>query len=589
MNIIYGLTIILMIILYILIYKTDKKQNILKWIGISIIILLCYNIFICVIMSFIKIPSTIMNLFIINTIINIILGVKICKDKKIQKYYIDKTDIIAVIVMGIITIITVIKHYGIPINISNTISDATVHYFVSDEFYNNSMLLFYGNSDVLDLWKVDFLMPGAYINTGIIFKIFSGIISETYFCQLFFVFDITIWYLSGILMYILLKNKNENRKILAIVFSIIYMIAWPLNSLISGFSYLSLALNIIITLLIINKEKINKYHKLILIFLTNFGLMFTYYFFAPVVYFAIFLQILLKTNNKKEKVMKIFFSLILPGCFGIVYFVIFQIIKFGANPVEGYSKVLGIEGKIYKNVITNIIIYLVLSIYYIICSIKNKTNKLSNKMFILNVIFMILLFIGMKLGKVSEYYYYKLYYFMWILLIYTSYKGINKLIEKNVKIKILIYIMITIYYIGIICSIITEQKILIFDIFKENSKIVKEENILISFDELEVLDYYNTNINIDKLKNNTYMPVSKIEYGREIWIYAITKNPYNLIDTLFGEVFTNLQPYIESNKKYCVIFEKDCYENYNQIEKEIEKSNIKILFRNEAGMVLEKN
>ena len=92
------------------------------------------------------------------------------------------------------------------------------------------------------MWHVDFFMPGAYINTGILFKIFSGFIGETYFCQLFFIFDISIWFLSGILMYVFL---SKNKKIIPLIFSIIYMIGYPLNSLLSGFSYLSLVLDII--------------------------------------------------------------------------------------------------------------------------------------------------------------------------------------------------------------------------------------------------------------------------------------------------------------------------------------------------------
>ena len=202
MNIIYLITVFLMIILHILIYKKEEKQNLLKWIAITIMINFCYNIFICVILSFIKIKSTLITLSILNIIISIILGIKIYKDKKIQKYEINKIDIIALIIMFIIVVVTTIKQYGIPINITHEITDATVHYFVADEFYHYSELLFNGNSDILDMWHVDFFMPGAYINTGILFKIFSGFISETYFCQLYFIFDISIWFLSGILMYV---------------------------------------------------------------------------------------------------------------------------------------------------------------------------------------------------------------------------------------------------------------------------------------------------------------------------------------------------------------------------------------------------
>jgi len=262
MNLIYILTIILMFFLHMLIYKKEEKQNLLKWIAISIMIFLCYNIFICVIMSILGIKSTIISLVTINIILDILLGIKIVRDKKTQKYDIQKMDILSIILILSVTAIVVVNQYGIPFNIKNATTDATVHYFVADEFYHNSMLLYKGNSDIFNLWKVDFFMPGAYINTGILFKIFSNIISETYFCQLFILFDICIWCLSGILMYVLLSKKQ---KIIPLIFSIIYMLGYPLNSLLSGFSYLSLALNLIITLVIIMQEDINRNYKNILI------------------------------------------------------------------------------------------------------------------------------------------------------------------------------------------------------------------------------------------------------------------------------------------------------------------------------------
>lgn len=581
MSIIYLITVLIMIILHILIYKKEEKQNLLKWIAITIVINLCYNIFICVILSFIKISSTLITLSIINTIISILLGIKIYKDKKIQKYEINKIDIIAVIIMLIIVILTVIKQYGIPINITHEITDGTIHYFVANEFYHTSQLLFNGNSDVLDMWHVDFFMPGAYINTGILFKIFSGFISETYFCQLFFIFDISIWFLSGILMYIFL---SKNKKILPLIFSIIYMLGYPLNSLLSGFSYLSLALDIIIAILIVNREEINKYYKMIVMFLLNFGMFFSYYFFAPVVYLAIFLQIIMeiKKNNEKifskENIIKILYTLILPGTIGVLFFVVFQFLQFNTNPVTNSADLISTNGTIYMNFIGNIIIFLLLSIYYIIYSIKNKKIKLENIMLIVNIIFLVLLYIGMKTEKVSEYYYYKTYYLLWILVVSVGYYGIEQIIEKR---KAISYLCIGLYCTGIIATIITNQSFYIFDIFRENDRIIQEDNIIISYEELKLLDYYNTNVNT--MEQDTYFSITTP--ARTIWIYVLTRNPYNYINLIFRDDTTDMEQFEQNYIKYFVLLKKDFEGDYENLN--LEK--VKILFENEAGMVIEKN
>lgn len=235
MSIIYVLTIVLVISLHMLIYKKEEKLNFISWLIISIGLLISYNICVCVILSFLKIKSTLITLSIVNSVVIFLLGIKIKEDDKIQKYNIFKADIIAVGIMLIVAIIVAIMQYGIPINIKNSITDAATHYRVADEFYNYSELLFEDNSDIIEIFNEKSLMPGAYINTGIVFKIFSPIMEETYFCKLFIVFDTAMWYLSGLLMYAVLNNMKERWKAIPLIFSLIYMLAYPLNSLLSGF------------------------------------------------------------------------------------------------------------------------------------------------------------------------------------------------------------------------------------------------------------------------------------------------------------------------------------------------------------------
>ena len=151
MKIIYILTIVLMFILKTLLYKKEEKQNFLKNITINIIIFLSYNIFISVILSFLEIPTILEILSIINIIISIAIGYKIHNDRKIQRYYIQKIDIIAVIAMLIIVLVISIKQYGIPLNIKSIVTDSGVHYFASYVFYKTSELLFNENSDMLNL------------------------------------------------------------------------------------------------------------------------------------------------------------------------------------------------------------------------------------------------------------------------------------------------------------------------------------------------------------------------------------------------------------------------------------------------------
>lgn len=337
------------------------------------------------------------------------------------------------------------------------------------------------------------------------------------------------------------------------------------------------------------QQKIKQEYRDILIFFLTFGIMFSYYYFAPVVFLAIFIQMIVEIKKRKEKIfsvkniLSIVISLILPGMFGVIYFNIFQMIRFGLQVENYYSNGINLPGAIYQNFITNTIIFLMLSVFYICYSIKNKKEKFSNKILIISIIFLIIAFIGMKFEKISEYYYYKIYYMIWIPLIIVAFNSIELFYKKNI---ILTYIGIGIYSIGMIIAMFFNKNLLFFDIYQNNFQEIKANYNMVNYKELEIMEYYNKNINVyNGLDNNAYIYLSSRD-GRGRWLYAITKNPYFYINVTFGERPTSIQQFLESQKQYCIIFKQD---NCEEILKEIENvEGIKILFQNDEGAILEK-
>lgn len=84
MGIVYQISIIALIIAFLVIKKTDKEENILFWLFLSNIILLCYNVFECYILSFIKIKCSLALLAIINFSISILIFVIVKKKNEKQ-------------------------------------------------------------------------------------------------------------------------------------------------------------------------------------------------------------------------------------------------------------------------------------------------------------------------------------------------------------------------------------------------------------------------------------------------------------------------------------------------------------------------
>ena len=86
MGIIYLVSVILLSVGFIAIKKSEKELDLISFIGITIVVLLAYNAFICYVINFIQIPTTLLNLSIINLIFaGIMFGIIIKKKDLIKK------------------------------------------------------------------------------------------------------------------------------------------------------------------------------------------------------------------------------------------------------------------------------------------------------------------------------------------------------------------------------------------------------------------------------------------------------------------------------------------------------------------------
>ena len=204
MKILFLVELALLFIVFILLNKTEKKERLLKWISLSCILLICYNVFICFIFKLAGINCTFLNLSIINIILIILGIIKIIQEKKIQKYYIDLKDIIIPFLILLVTIGIAYKQFGIPIQANYLISDGIAHYRTAVDFYEQHQLLTESKMDGFNSLGLETLMPVSYVNIGILFISFSDFVDEIDFYKLFVLFDVYMLFLAGILMYVLI-------------------------------------------------------------------------------------------------------------------------------------------------------------------------------------------------------------------------------------------------------------------------------------------------------------------------------------------------------------------------------------------------
>lgn len=595
MNIIYILTSLALIISYLLLNKSEKKENLIHSVIISVILFLTYNIFITQVMFFVHLKSTLLNLAIVNIAFSAVFITKEIKTKTIQKYYINKLDIIAVIIILGLAITIVIMNYGTNIAVKHAVTDAATHYFASDDFYRYSTLFSRESSDTIKWLNTPYLMTGAYVNTGIFLKLFKGIIDETFFVKLYFIFDMFIWMLSGLLMYTALSTnfKNKKHQRLALVLTIFYMLAYQLNSLFAGFSYLGVGLDIIIGIIIIMKSEIKTNYKISSLFLLNLGIMFSYYYFAPVLFLAEFWYIL-ATNKKqnikifsKQNIFEILIVLVIPGLIGVIYFIGYPLMQ-ANNKAFDYVGAIATDGFIYKDLIMNIFPYLLLSEVYIIYIAFKKKNTFIDKLLYLTVIFTLLIYMLMKLEFVSSYYYYKIYYMLFLVLTVSSYEILKIFVDKGKNVTIIVSGVLIIYSFGIFSAMILDKNWFVFDIYLTNGEEIKDDYALIKDKEFYLFEYYNNNINTMQ-NDDTLFCKTKGNTGRDRWVYSITKNGNNLTNALTNDKITTVEKFMENSKyHYFVLLKNDYGGEYDKVQDEVKRYNLKILIQNSAGMILEK-
>lgn len=594
MEYIYIIISLILFVAVILMKKTDKKQNLIFWIVITLVESICYNVFASYIITMINFKSTLFALTLFNFLVYIFVLAKIYKDKEIQKYYIKIKDVIAVFILLMIVIFIGYKHYGYPINIKYETTDPAVHYNFANEYLKEQQT---------PAGELKTTMPGAYTNTGILFTIFENHMQTIELYQIYILFDLIILFLIGAMFYIGIANRENriDKSIVSIIVSILFVCGYPLNSMVFGYAYLSVGILILVAIIsmtqYIKNKELNRITFLTYMFLLVYGIFFTYYFFVPIMYVSLGLYMLFdmiknrKQSNifsifTKENIINVIVVLIIPTILGFCYFVLPGILF----PEETGAMMIDAEGYCYRDLYSNFIFFVPFVLYYCINKIKNKENSFLNINFIITMIFtIILLYMGLK-GKASSYYYYKTYFLLSIIIMSITVKVCHELMDN--KFKILVYSFITMY-IAIIAgsifnidNIIAERNYLInpvqkmnlyADIYSFNYTKINSEVTILTNKQLDAIKFIKER---GATKENT-----KIYGGilQMLWINNVAKlTESDSILTLQTPVEFNIEEWLKDNNKRYYL----CLDINDNIDKEIDLYNV--IYEDIGVTILEK-
>lgn len=580
MNYIYIISMLILLVLTILLKKSNNKLNIMINIVFTIVIFLVYNLIISLIFSSFNVPINILWLSNINLFIIVLFAIFINK-KGIQKFYFNKKDCIAVIVITTLVFFISGKYFDGLEKIKYFSTDASIHYLASKEFYQNDRLL--NKTEETQTYKQ--MLPVLYTNVGLMFKAFEPIIGELNLYKIYIAFDIMIFLLINLTFYFIVKRSVKNSKgcVLALAITMIYMLGYPLNNLITGFGYLGFSIVFINSIMIlmqnIERQDILKELKLLVLLMLNIAVIFSYNIFATFVFLAelVYFIILNKRKHNKKLIIDIIITLFVPGILGIIYFILPNI-----NGVE----VVKLEGYIYQNMWSNFILFIPFTLYYMY-----KTKKVNFKIILFTVclICILLFFIGTNYKIISEYYTYKAFYIFWGVAIALCFYGMMEFARMSNKKLIVVTILFIAYILGMF--LVPENRDIpikqkqeenlegCFDIYCTNKKLM-DLKMDLNKNELEAIKYIESNGLINQ-QNVLFIS----DYIQDAWIrvlinYAnrdgeIEKNNYKL----------QIEKWNKNNYEYLICFnDSNIYKTYNDL---INYDKAKLIYSNEQVKIYE--
>lgn len=561
--------------------KNDRRLSALQWFTILAIILGCFHTLLASIFELVNIPINIVSLAIGDILASIYFWYNILKNREYQKYEWKMIDTVFIffILAGMAYLIK--AHYGgTALRINYASIDAGVH-FKTALYTVNSQHVYGMFYDMV--WNASFI------------EFFGAFSSPAQFYHWYVLADVVNLALAAAMLYSIFRHRMKDlfTSVMGIILTVIYVITYPLNVTLFGFTYLGMSITIIGILIILVefylKDMLPKWFAIMALMLGCLGVFETYVLFAPVVYFSVIFCIFRKQFKNKKLVSKdtilICLSVFLIPCILGFWFVYGSIFTGGVT----VSNAINNEGGCYRELFSNFIFFIPVALLGYIMLLKKKESSLLVFLTPLLVIFIFMIFIMVLKGKASTYYYYKLYYPIWLVVIVLNYYGILW-VSKETK---------------ILSSFIWGIWIVLFVVFSNNIETriqTKNPNILSEVQSIHYMDIINFN------KTYFYLPtydekrldlydwsyknvisqgklevVGAIRYEDNFWFQNITGQDFGDWDfyTMNYKKFESKLK--ESSAKYMLVF----YDSPVYIEGQDYFNSLTKVYNNDIGFIAE--
>lgn len=473
-SIVYSISFIILLILLFVYKKNEKKVNGVSYFVFSFLLVWCYEAVSAGLVNLIHLPVNLMSVAICDMIAIVILLVLYFRNGKIkQQYYWNYWDVVAIVIVAAVSLLIAYSRYGGWFEVFRFKSgDGSIHLMWAEDVVRTQTI---GS------------MYFQKMRDGLNLMFFTPFLGTVYYYKIFLAFQTFLFALSGITFWSLIGDelKSLPKKLIGFILTIIYMLGYPLNNMLYGFTYWGTSILLITLHLFLFKEyrkqNISFSQLMIAAFFVNTALCVCYVYSAPVLFGAQFLYIWGERKGCwKEKILYTAFPLFLAGilCIVYVYFGIFSSVSVPepeleatvvaevasaeieavvetAQPevaTEGWDgsiiSGLAIPGVSYYDLYSNFVLLLPFVFLYL----WNVFRKRNLDEYIL-VLVLTLGYIGIQfllylMGYISLYYYNKNYNLLWLLCFAIMVRVIGSTDKSNNQFFIAYGLMCSILFAG---------------------------------------------------------------------------------------------------------------------------------------------
>ena len=403
--------------------RSDEKLSLIPEIVLCFLGVISYGALVSGVLSLIHIPVNILSVGIVYLLTSSIFWFFLFQKKKWQSYQIGWFDLAVIVIIIIGTCMIAYRFYGKEMNLNYWTSDAAVHMLSANE--------------IVLTQKVS-SMYFAPLYNALVMEIFLPAFSGTMIYKGFMIADCSMIMLEMAILYVIIRPyfKKKAHMVIGMVLVGLYFAGYPLHSFIYTFNYWGVGVLTIGYLLAVSarlfSDTISKRQATLELMLGSYAVITCYMMFAPFAYIAVLLCLIYYVKNQGRRIfswsnvlwaLKIF----LIPCLAGIYFCYIQ---FFMSQKLGVGTALNEQGAIYRELYVDFIWFVPFVLYFLIHSLRRK--KINAELIFLCLFAAVeaAMFVLTWKGKISSYYYYKLYYPLWLLVFVVAARGIFLLLEE---------------------------------------------------------------------------------------------------------------------------------------------------------------